>query len=68
MGGGNERGRGRENVGTGTVHWRFFLSYTSYRLRKKPDIQYPAFRIAGYPAKSVSGAFLNIFIDKIVIK
>jgi hypothetical protein len=26
----------------------------------RPDIQYPAFRLAGYPAKSVSGESLVI--------
>jgi hypothetical protein len=27
-------------------------------IRPAPDIRYPAFRLAGYPAKSVSGASL----------
>ena len=28
----------------------------------RPDIRYPAFRIAGYPANSISGISLNFFV------
>jgi hypothetical protein len=38
-----------------------------YRIRPlsdiQPDIRYPAFGLAGYPAKTVSGAFLKITIQ-----
>jgi hypothetical protein len=41
----------------------YFTSDYNFELKIRPDIRYPAFRLpdiwlAGYPAKSVSGAYL----------
>jgi hypothetical protein len=33
-------------------------SHLHIELKIRPDIRYPAFRLAGYPTKSVSGASL----------
>ena len=45
------------------VHWRIFILPVN-KLRNepyiRPDIRYPAFGPAGYPAKSVSGASLVV--------
>jgi hypothetical protein len=36
----------------------YFNRYLNVELKIRPDIRYPAFRLAGYPSKSVSGVFL----------